>query len=176
MLSSLLKILLRLFYRDFDLDNSDYPKTTLLKYGINQRILGYNRKVPWPVHKTSVVKCPEKIQRGSKAPGYSMGCYLDGRNGIIIEENVWTGPRVSIISMNHNSYDYTKYEDSPPVIIRKNSLLATNCVIMPGVELGEHTIVAPGAVVTRSFPDGDQILAGNPAMKTKKLEPYTGKT
>ncbi|MDZ7795658.1 MAG: acyltransferase [Candidatus Marinimicrobia bacterium] len=83
-----------------------------------------------------------------------MGCYLDGRNGIIIEENVWIGPRVSIISMNHDENDFTKYAKSSPIIIKKNSWLATNCVITSGVELGEHTIVASSAVVTKSFHTG----------------------
>lgn len=167
-------LLIHYFYKNFNIDANAWSRKELLKYAWRQKILGYNRQVPWPVHFTSVVKCSEKIQRGSKAPGSAPGCYIDGRNGIIIEENVWIGPKVSIISQNHTKIDFTKYESSKPVIIRKNSWLSTSCIILPGVELGEHTIVAAGAVVTGSFSEGNQLIAGNPAKVVKKLENYSG--
>lgn len=152
--------------------NRRYYTLTVLLGGIRQRFVGSNKSVPWPVHFTSLVKAPEKIQPGTKAPGIAIGCYIDGRNGIVIEENVWTGPRVSIISQNHAYDDYYSYVEEKPIVIRKNSLLATNCVILPGVELGEHTIVAAGAIVTKSFPEGNQVLAGNPARVVKQLGVY----
>lgn len=167
MLKALFKRLLHLFYPQFH--NEQYFNLTLVKYIFWQKVLGLNRNTPWPVHFTSEVKCPEKIKNGTKAPGYSMGCYIDGRNGIIIEENVYVGPRVSIISMNHDKQALEKYVNAEPIIIRKNCWLATNAVILSGVELGEHTIVAAGAVVTKSFPEGHQMLAGNPAVVVKHL-------
>jgi acetyltransferase-like isoleucine patch superfamily enzyme len=42
--------------------------------------------------------------------------------------------------------------------------------IMPGVTLGDWTIVAAGAVVTKSFPDGFCIIGGVPARQIKLLE------
>jgi acetyltransferase-like isoleucine patch superfamily enzyme len=167
-------ILIRLFYNDFDLTNKTWSRKKLLIYGWRQRILGYNRHVPWPAHFTSTIKCPEMIKRNKRAPGSAPGCYIDGRNGIIFEENVWVGPNVSIISQNHSKTDFNEYLPSDPIIIRKNSWLATGCIILSGVELGEHTIVAAGAVVTKSFPDSNQLLAGNPATVVKKLEVYSG--
>ena len=38
-----------------------------------------------------------------------------------------------------------------------------NSIILPGVNLGPRTVVAAGSVVTKSFPDGFCVLAGNPA-------------
>lgn len=145
-----------------------------VKHFFVQKILGVNRHVPWPVHWTSKVLCPDKIKKGTRFPGLAYGCHIDGRNGIVFEENVWVGPRVSIISMNHSVDDYSMYEVDKPVVIRRNCWLATNSVILPGVELGEHTIVAAGAIVTKSFPDGNQILAGNPAKVIRKLGCYEG--
>lgn len=162
----------RLFYPHFKAKS--YINSTLLKFVLWQKILGINRKTPWPVHFTSKVICSEKIQNdnGFRAPGYAIGCYIDGRNGIIIESGSIVGPKVSIISQNHNKSDYSRFDASNPIIIRKNSWLACGCTILAGVELGEHTIVAAGAVVTKSFLEGNCILAGNPAKKIKDIPPY----
>jgi len=45
-----------------------------------------------------------------------------------------------------------------------------NSVILPGIILGDHTIVGAGSVVTRSFPEGKIVIAGNPARLLKKIE------
>ena len=44
-----------------------------------------------------------------------------------------------------------------------------NCVILPGVELGDNTIVGAGSIVTKSFKEGKCIIAGNPAKKLRDL-------
>ncbi len=56
-----------------------------------------------------------------------------------------------------------------PVIIEDNCWLGFSCEILSGVHLGEHTIVAARAVVTKSFPS-HVILAGNPARIVKKFD------
>ena len=45
-----------------------------------------------------------------------------------------------------------------------------NSIITAGVTLGPRTIVAAGAVVTKSFPEGFCILAGVPAKVVKYLD------
>lgn len=172
MFKKLAYTILSLFYKELSKKDKNYPVKQLFFYAYKQKICGYNRKTPWPVHFTSKVKCPENIQRGTKYPGYAKGCYIDGRNGIIFEENVITGPHVSIISQNHDTNNFNQYISGKPIIIRKNSWLSAGCIILPEVELGEHTIVAAGAVVTKSFPEGNQIVGGNPAQVIKKIESY----
>lgn len=44
-----------------------------------------------------------------------------------------------------------------------------NSILLPGVELGPHTIVGAGSVATKSFPEGNCITVGNPAKIIKKL-------
>jgi acetyltransferase-like isoleucine patch superfamily enzyme len=44
-----------------------------------------------------------------------------------------------------------------------------NAMILPGVHLGDNTIVGAGSVVTKSFPEGNVVIAGNPAKIIKKL-------
>lgn len=143
-----------------------------MKYWVVQKVLRINSHVPWPVHITTRIMQPEKIQRGDKSPGLSAGCHIDGRNGILLGKNVWIGPRVSIISMNHDTQDFSKYVKGEPVVIGDNCWLAANSIVLPEVVLGEHTIVGAGAVVNRSFPEGNIILAGVPARVVKRLLPY----
>ncbi len=138
----------------------------------NQKILRINAHVPWPVHWTSQIKAADRIQRGTRFPGLALNSYLDGRNGIIVGQNTWIGPRVSLISMNHDVADYDKYEQTGPIVIGDNCWLATNVTILAGVHLGNHVVCAAGTVVTKSFEEDDIMLAGIPAKIIRKLPPY----
>ncbi|HKL76011.1 MAG TPA: acyltransferase [Halanaerobiales bacterium] len=152
--------------------NKSFHPFVLLKFFYWQKILRINGNVPWPVHFTSQVRTPKKIVKGTRNPGMALGCYIDGRNGIIIEENVWIGPKVSLISMNHCLDNFQKYEKTNPIKIGKNSWIGANTTILPGVELGEHVIVAAGAIVTKSFKEKNIVLGGNPAKIIKEISDY----
>jgi len=49
-----------------------------------------------------------------------------------------------------------------PVIIGKNVWIAASAAVLKGVTIGENTVVAFGAIVTKDIPP-DTIVAGNPA-------------
>ncbi len=169
---TLVYFLTKLLWPAYSKQGENYSIGIIVKHFLIQKILRINSHVPWPVHPTSTIKSPHKIIPGSRTPGITAGCHIDGRNGIIIGSNVWIGPRVSIISMNHDINSYQNYIFSQPVIIRDNCWLATNCVILAGVELGEHTVVSAGAVVTKTFLDGNVVLGGVPAKVIKRLDIY----
>ncbi|MFC2138511.1 acyltransferase [Bacteroidota bacterium] len=169
----ILKLLKVFFYPKYN-PYGYYSIKKLLGMVYKQKILGYNRKIPWPVHFTSYIKNYKNIQTATEPVGIAMGTYIDARNGIILEENVNLGPKVSLISMNHDTNNYAEYIKQTPIIIKKNSWIGTNSIILPGVELGEHTIVGAGSVVTKSFKEGNILIAGNPAKVIKKLDNYFG--
>lgn len=162
--------LCRLLYSRFTPRNESVK--WLLQCIVAQKVAGINRDIPWPVHFSSIVKGHENIHSATEIVGEAPWNYIDGRNGIVLEENVWLGPKVSIISQNHDENQFEHYITEKPIVIKKNCLLLTNCVILPGVELGEHTIVAAGAVVTHSFPEGNQLIGGVPAKVIRKTEAY----
>lgn len=156
--------------------SNEFQLRLLLKCFFVQKVLGFNRNVRWPVHWSSRIMAPARIDRGDRCPGLSMGCHIDGRNGIRFGKNVWVGPRASIISMNHDQNDFHSYISGEPVEIGDNCWLAANSVVLAEVKLGPHTIVAAGSVVTKSFEEGNQVLAGVPARVVKKLDDYRGRS
>ena len=55
-----------------------------------------------------------------------------------------------------------------PVIICDNVWIGMNAVILKGVTIGENSVVAAGAVVTKSVPP-NVVVAGNPGIVVRKL-------
>jgi len=53
-----------------------------------------------------------------------------------------------------------------------NCWIATNAIILPGVELGNHVVVAAGAIVNKSFREDNIIIGGIPAKIIKKIGDY----
>lgn len=161
------------------MDIKAYKKFNLLKclqLFFFQRILGINRSIPWPVHWTSVVFGEIKRIEPTAYPGLSPCCYIQGINGIEIDIGCRIGPSVKIISANHDKYDYDVHEKKSPIKIGKFCWIGANAVILPGVTLPDHTIVAAGSVVTKSFSKKNWIIGGIPAKEIKEIKNYDGKT
>ena len=90
-----------------------------------------------------------------------------GHLGIVIEDDVYTGPYVYITDQNHDHRrrDVPIGQTSMPeqrVRIGAGSWLGQGCTILPGVTVGRQAVVAAGAVVTKDVPDG-AVVAGVPA-------------
>ncbi len=142
---------------------------------IFRKLARQNANVTWAIHHTSTIVFPENIKRGLNVyPGDSMGNYIQARNGINIGDNTNIGPNVGLISSNHDIYNNTQFTVNKPIIIGKDCWIGMGAVILPEVELGNHTIVGANAVVTKSFPQGHCIIAGNPArvIKTFHVEAH----
>jgi acetyltransferase-like isoleucine patch superfamily enzyme len=137
-----------------------------------QKIMGFNRNAYWPAHFTSIVCNASKVRLGvGTAPGIERGCYIQASNGIEIGDYTIIGPNVGLITANHDPCQLTHHNPSRPLKIGSYCLIGMNAVILPGVEIGDHTIVCPRAVVNRSFPDGYCVLAGVPAKLVKRFAP-----
>lgn len=140
------------------------------RYWFYQKVLGINRSAYWQVHFTSIVTYPKNVVIGIEtSPGMMPGCYIQGMGKVEIGDYTQIATNVGIISSNHDLYDTNKHFESS-VKIGKYCWLGMNSVILPGVELGDFTIVGAGSVVTKSFKDGYCVVAGNPAKVIKLLE------
>ena len=93
---------------------------------------------------------------------------------VTIGSNVSIAPNVVIVGMNHvfsNLDDTIKSQGSTSkgIIIEDDVWIGANSVILPGVILGKHSVVAAGSVVSRSIP-AYSICAGCPAKVIKSYD------
>jgi hypothetical protein len=70
--------------------------------------------------------------------------------------------------VNHDPADRHRFFTYHKVTIKKNAWICTNATICPGVTIGENSIVAAGAVVTKDVPD-NVVVGGNPAKIIRHL-------
>ncbi len=96
-------------------------------------------------------------------------CTFLALGGIIIEDNVLIGPKVSMLSEGH-PLDPEQRDSLVPgkVHIKKNAWIGANATILPGVTIGENSVVAAGAVVSKDVPD-NTVVAGVPAKVIKSI-------
>ena len=150
-----------------------YETQTPIKFSMwfIQKIIGINRDVYWPTHFTSQIGNWRNIYAGIEtSPGYMSGCYIQGEGRIYVGDYTQIATNVGIITANHNLYDTRKHTSARDVKIGSYCWIGMNAIILPGVELGNFTVVGAGSVVTKSFVEGYCVIAGNPAEKIKALD------
>jgi galactoside O-acetyltransferase len=86
--------------------------------------------------------------------------------------NILIGPGVIMLSANHDLNNFKQHEPAEPIVIEDNCWIGAHAVILPGVHLSRHTIVAAGAVVTKSSPP-NCVVAGVPAKIIKTIPDYS---
>ena len=95
------------------------------------------------------------------------GSHIVGHWEIVIGDDIQTGPYVYITDQNHSYEDPVEpigrqWPTEAAVRIGSGSWLGANAVILPGAQIGEHVVVAAGAVVRGEVPDRC-VVAGVPA-------------
>lgn len=91
---------------------------------------------------------------------------------VIIGNNVMIGPNCSLITPTHpiDVEERLKgIEMAQPIIIGDNVWIASNVTIMPGVSIGNNTVIGANSLVTKDIPD-NVIAYGNPCKIQKKLK------
>jgi acetyltransferase-like isoleucine patch superfamily enzyme len=98
------------------------------------------------------------------------GCSFLDLGGITIEDDVLIGPQVKLVTENHPvDPSNRKSLDLKSIHIGKNVWLGAGAIILPGVTVGENSIVAAGAVVTKDVPS-NMIVGGVPAKFIKHID------
>lgn len=123
----------------------------------------------WYKNKTCSVVAEKNIYVGKNSNIGREFSYLQAAGTIYIGDYVRFGPSVGVMTSNHDFYkQYEHHEKS--IVIGNYCWLGRGVNILSGVQLGTRTIVGAGAVVTKSFPEGYCVIAGNPAKIVKYLD------
>lgn len=92
---------------------------------------------------------------------------------VTIGSHVNLAQGITITALNHNFEDKSQRIDdqgvsTDPVIVGDDIWIGANAVILPGVSIGHHSVVAAGAVVTKDVPP-HSLVAGVPAKIIKEI-------
>ena len=149
----------------------DYTKIDALsKGGIK---IGNN----FSIGRNSIIECTgvlrelgEKLEIGENV-GIAANAFIAVRGNVKIGSNTIFGPGVSIHAENHNFSDLEKPirlqgATRKGITIGEDCWIGSKTVILDGVNIGNHVIVAAGAVVNKDIPDYS-IVGGVPAKVIK---------
>ena len=92
---------------------------------------------------------------------------------VTIGNHVNLAQGITVTALNHNFADPNKRIDeqgvsTTPVVIEDDIWIGANAVILPGVTIGHHSVVAAGAIVTKDVPP-HSLVAGVPAKIIKQI-------
>lgn len=108
-----------------------------------------------------VVRGVDNFQLG-KGTDIGAFVYINAIEGVTIEDNVQIGGGVKIYSVS--TIDNKKGK----VVLKKNCKIGANSVIMPGVIIGENSIVGALSFVNQNIPD-NVVALGCPVKIVKNL-------
>lgn len=98
--------------------------------------------------------------------------FVDDAN-IYIGDGTMIAPNVTIIAASHPVSPKLRAEGygcNEPVHIGKNVWIASNVTILPGVHIGDNSVIGAGAVVTKDIPE-NVLAVGSPARVLREIGP-----
>ena len=108
-----------------------------------------------------VVQHNDKLELGYKTD-IGAFTYINAKNSVIIEDYVQIGSHCSIYSVS--TIDNKEGE----VILKKNCRIGSHSVIMPGVTIGENSIIGAFSFVNKDIP-ANAIAVGVPAKVIRRI-------
>jgi acetyltransferase-like isoleucine patch superfamily enzyme len=100
----------------------------------------------------------------------NQNCTFYDLGGLDILDDVMIGPNVSIITTGHPLKPSQRRAATigKPIVIERGVWIAAGAIIIGGVTVGEHSVVAAGSVVTRDVP-ANSLVGGNPARVIRSI-------
>ena len=97
------------------------------------------------------------------------GARLFAECEITVGNDVRIGPEVFMIDSDYHVLAPGLETRIAPIRIGNNVWIGARALILPGVEIGDHSVVGAGSVVTRPVPPRC-LVAGNPASVVREFD------
>lgn len=112
--------------------------------------------------------CGKNIRVGKRV-FINSGCRFQDQGGISIGDDCLIGHNATLVTLNHGFAPSRRKDLHPtPIVIGRNVWLGANVTVLPGVTIGDNSIVAAGAVVTGDVPE-NVVAGGVPARVIKAI-------
>ena len=99
------------------------------------------------------------------------GCHFQDQGGIRIGDGALIGHNVVLATINHDlDPEENRKNHYAPIKIGNHVWIGSNAAVLPGVTIGDWSVVAAGAVVTQNVPPMT-VVGGVPAKILKKISP-----
>lgn len=105
----------------------------------------------------------------------NFGCVILDCNIVRIGSNVKLGPNVQIYTGTHPIDVRERIrgkEMAYPIEIGDNVWIGGSCIILPGLRIGNNTVIGAGSVITKDIPE-NVVAVGNPCRVIKQIESTT---
>jgi acetyltransferase-like isoleucine patch superfamily enzyme len=99
----------------------------------------------------------------------NQGVVVAAKESIEIGDDCLIGDFSAIYDSNYHQLDPSHPDKPRPVTIGKNVWLGNGVLVLPGSQIGDHTVVAARSVVKGTLPPR-VLAAGNPAVVVRQLE------
>ena len=97
-------------------------------------------------------------------------CHFQDHGGVTLGDGCQIGHNVVFATLNHFLEPEKRKMTYPaPIVLGKNVWVGSNATILQGVTIGDNSVVAAGAVVTKDIP-ANCVVGGVPARIIKKIE------
>ena len=123
------------------------------------------------------IEPPLRSNWGGKHVHFGKGVYANFNLTLVDDTHIYVGdytmigPNVTLATAGHPILPALReevYQFNLPVRIGRNCWLGAGVIVLPGITIGDNTVVGAGSVVTRDLPSG-VVAAGNPCRVLREI-------
>ncbi|MBG6216151.1 acetyltransferase-like isoleucine patch superfamily enzyme [Arthrobacter sp. CAN_A6] len=97
------------------------------------------------------------------------GCKFQDQGGVVIGDDSLIGHNVVLATLNHDLAPSRRADMHPaPIVIGRNVWIGSNATVLPGVTIGDNSVVGAASVVTKDVPE-NSVVVGSPARVVRSL-------
>lgn len=152
----------------------DYNQT---RPGEKERRASLLREMLAEIGEDSCIEPPFHANWGGKHLHLGRGVYANFNLTVVDDTHIYVGdfcqigPNTVLATANHPidpDLRQRAYQYNLPIRLGRNCWLGSGVLVMPGVTIGDNTVVGAGSVVTRDLPD-NVVAAGNPCKILREI-------